>query len=111
MSKTLVFAGIITLALSMIIIPSLQASAFTDPYSYGRTHVGSRFDATAICGGHYCTIAEHAQWTKAVLASQRTSQGKISTGQHGENVMSGVTGQVQNSTIMHGSGRMGYPSK
>ena len=111
MSKTLVLAGFFTLALLMAIIPSLQASAFTDPYSYGRTHVGSRFDVTAICGGHYCTISEHAKWTKAVLSSQGMSQGKINTGQHGENVMNDITGKTQSSSSMHGSGRIGYPSK
>ena len=111
MREILVFAGIFALALSMMMIPSLQASAVTDPYSYGRTHVGSRFDATAICGDHYCTLSEHAQWAKAVLSSQRMSQGKINAGQHGENVMNGVTGQAQNSSTMHGSGRTGYPTK
>jgi hypothetical protein len=111
MNKTLVFTGIFALALSMMIIPSLQASAYSNPYSYARTHVGSRFDATNICGGHYCTTAEYNQWISAMSASQRVSQGKTSTGQHGENVMSGMAGQSQSSTSMHGSGRMGYPSK
>lgn len=113
--KQIIIIGIFTLAFSMMIIPSLQiAFANSDPNAnpyYVRTHVTSRFDKTAICGGHYCTAGEYQQWSAAISQSQRTSYGKTSTGQHGENTMNQMTGSPQSSTSMHGQGNVGYPSK
>ena len=105
--KQIIFVGIFTLAFLMMVIPSFEAAfAYSDPNAnpyYVRTHVTSRFDKSAVCGNHYCTFGEYQQWSSAISQSQRTSYGKISPGQSGENVMNQLAGSPPSSTTMHGT--------
>jgi len=111
MNKALIFTGIFAVTISMM-IPTLQVSATNTSdnawhYYNQRSHITERFDKAKICGDHYCTSGEYLSWSHALSVSQRTSQGKTSTGQHGENVINSLTGSPSGSP-MHGSGRMGY---
>jgi len=111
MNKTLIYAGIFAVTITMM-IPTLEVFATNTSdnawhYWNQKINITNRFDHAKICGDHYCTPGEYQSWSHSISAAQRSSYGVTSSGQHGENVMNGITGSPSGSP-MHGAGRVGY---
>ena len=86
--KILVFAVMLTLVLSMTIVPSQLASALTVRTVFDNRHTSATFGDSKICGDHVCAKGEKPQWTQATWGFQRLNSTKIHVAQHGEDIMS-----------------------
>ena len=96
--KILVFAVMLTLVLSMMIVPSQQASALTVRTVFDNRHTSATFGDSKICGDHKCTKGEKLQWTQATWGSQRLDSAKIPVAQHGEDIMSKLAAMTPQTT-------------
>lgn len=86
--KILVFAVVLTLVLSMMIVPSHLASALTVRTVFDNRHTSATFGDSKICGDHVCAKGEKLMWTQATWGLQRLGSAKIPIAHHGEDIMS-----------------------
>jgi hypothetical protein len=84
MSKTIVFALLFALALSVTI--TQEASALTKGSGYYNRSTAS-LDPSKVCGNRICEPGQNSKWSHAVLASQREGAWKATGGQYGDILM------------------------
>ncbi len=87
-TKVLVFALMLALVTSMMVISSQQASALQVRTVFDNRHTSATFGDSKICGDHICAKGEKVKWTHAIWSLQRPNTGPIPVAQHGEDIMS-----------------------
>lgn len=87
-TKVLVFAVMIALIASMMVISSQQASALQVRTVFDNRHTSASFGDSKICGDHICAKGEKTKWIHAIWSLQRPNTGPIPVAQHGEDIMS-----------------------
>jgi hypothetical protein len=83
--KILVFAIVLTLVLSMMVVPSHLASALTVRTVFDNRHTSATFGDSKICGDHVCAKGEKPRWTQATWGFQRINSTKIPVALHRKN--------------------------
>jgi len=88
MTKILIFTVMLSLVLSVTIIPSQQASALEVRTDFYDRHTTASHGDSRICGDHFCAAGEKPKWMQAIWGSQHPNSKKIPIAQHGEDIMS-----------------------
>ena len=94
--------AVLLVSSSVIVLP--QAIAL-NPNPVDNSHVTDRFYGhMKVCGVHLCEHGQKTEWQKSVWGHQDISQGKIThPTQHGEDVMSKLSGHPTTQKSAHGS--------
>ena len=77
-------------------------SALTPRMDFDDNHYTARFHGgLGICGDHICKPGEYNSWKKAMNNAQmEKAGGRATSGQHGEDVLHGMTGSSQGQNTM-----------